>query len=66
MFLGVLAVPEAKVSVSLTSFPSFPLGLSKEEGGINPARMVAPVTRVNVLLRLGEVLCEVRGDFNLK
>ena len=44
VFLGVLAVPEAKVSVSLTSFPSFPLGLSKEEGGINPARMVAPVT----------------------
>ena len=41
VFLGVLAVPEAKVSVSLPSFPSFPLGLSKEEGGINPARMVA-------------------------
>ena len=41
MFLGVLAVPGAKVSVSLTIFS---LGLSKEEGGINPARMVAPVT----------------------
>ena len=32
MLLGVLAVPEAEVSVSLTSFPNFPWGCPKRKG----------------------------------
>ena len=65
MFLGVLAVPEAKVSVSLTSFPNFPWGCPKRKGASIQLEWWPSHSRVNVLLRLGEVLCEAMGDLNL-